>query len=42
MNFHIHGGDPDHIVRAIKEVASEVADHIHREMRERMERSAVV
>ena len=35
-------GDSDHIVRTIKERSSEVATQVHRELKDRLERLAVV
>ena len=41
MTFHIHG-DSDHIIRTIKERSDEVAEHVHRSIRESIYRSAIV
>jgi hypothetical protein len=41
QHFHIQG-DSDHIIRTIKERSSEVARHVHSEIREQMSRSAVI
>ncbi len=35
-------GDSDHIFRVIKERSSELADHVHREIRDKISRSAIV